>query len=144
MSVPKGRRKESELIVISEADTLVMYTVHMCTNEKKFPKRYRWCITKNIVDSAINMREYISRANSVQVNDHESYILRRTYQQRAIAEIAAMSASVDVAYRLFDGLRRIRKEKSEINIVYWTKQLGTVKKLLLAWKKKDTERYKNM
>jgi hypothetical protein len=142
MSVPKGKRKESELVVITEADKLVTYTIRICTNEKKFPKRYRWCLTKNIVEAAVCMKEYISRANSVHINDRESYILRRTYQQRAIAELAAMHASMDVAFRVFSGLRSIMNDAKEINIVFWTQQLATVKKLLLAWKKKDTERYK--
>lgn len=144
MSVPKGKRKESELVVITEADKLVTYTIRICSNEKKFPKRYRWCLTKNIVGAAVTMKENISKANSVHVNDKESYILRRTYQQRAIAELAAMHASMDVAFRVFSGLRSVTNEKSEINIVFWTTQLETVKKLLLAWKKKDTERYKSM
>ena len=143
MSVPKGKRYESDLVVINKANDLTMYTIRICSNEKKFPKRYRWCVTKNIVEAAVKMRENISKANSVHVNDEKSYILRRTYQQMAMAELAAMNVSMNIAFELFDGLKHIPNEKTqEVNIAYWTQELMETKRLLQAWKKSDAERYK--
>lgn len=133
--------------MLIEANTLVCYTIKLCTDETKFPKRYRWCLTQEIVQNAANMKANIARANSVYVSDCESAILRRTYQQKALADLAALAALMDTAFNLFDGLRYLDKEdrpKKRVNIANWTAQLDKVKSLLLAWKKADTEKEKKL
>lgn len=145
MAIPKSKRTTTPLSVLVEADTLACYTILICTDERRFPKRYRWCLTQQIIDAAVRAKMHIANANSVYVNDHESAILRRTYQQKAIADVAALSAAMDTAFKLFSGLRHIDttgKPKKRINIATWTAQLDKVKSLLLAWKKSDTEKYK--
>lgn len=147
MAIPKSKRTTTPLSVLVEADTLTCYTILICTDEKRFPKRYRWCLTKQIIESAVQAKMHIAKANAVYVNDAESAKLRRTYQQEAVADIAALSATMDTAFRLFSGLRHIdtaEKPKKCINIATWTAQLDKVKSLLLAWKKSDTEKYKSM
>lgn len=147
MAIPKSKRTTTPLSVLVEADTLACYTIQICTDERRFPKRYRWCLTQQIIDAAIQAKMHIAKANSVYVSDRESATLRRTYQQRAIADIAALSAAMDTAFKLFSGLRHIdttSKTKKRINIATWTAQLDKVKSLLLAWKKSDTEKYKSM
>ncbi len=147
MAIPKSKRTTTPLSVLVEADTLACYTILICTDEKRFPKRYRWCLTKQIIESAVQIKMHIAKANAVYVNDAESAKLRRTYQQEAVADIAALSATMDTAFRLFSGLRHIdtaEKPKKCINIATWTAQLDKVKSLLLAWKKSDTEKYKSM
>lgn len=147
MAIPKSKRTTTPLSVLVEADTLACYTILICTDERRFPKRYRWCLTQQIIDAAVQAKMHIAKANSVYVNDQESATLRRTYQQKAIAGIAALSAVMDTAFKLFSGLRRIDttdKPKKCINIATWTAQLDKVKSLLLAWKKSDTEKYKSM
>ena len=123
MAVPKSQRENTPLTVLVEANTLVCYTIKICTDETKFPKRYRWCLTQEIVQSAVNMKANIARANSVYVNDHQSGVLRRTYQQKALADLAALSALMDTAFNFFDGLRHLDKEdgpKKRVNIANWT------------------------
>ena len=145
MAIPKSKRTTTPLSVLVEADTLACYTILICTDESRFPKRYRWCLTQQIIESAVQAKIHIAKANSVYVNDRESAALRRTYQQNAIADIAALSAAMDTAFKLFSGLRHIDtsdKQKKCINIATWTAQLDKVKSLLLAWKKSDTEKYK--
>lgn len=147
MAIPKSKRTTTPLSVLVEADTLACYTILICTDERRFPKRYRWCLTQQIIDAAVQAKIYIAKANSVYVNDQESATLRRTYQQKAVADIAALSAAMDTAFKLFSGLRHIdttSKPKKRINIAMWTAQLDKVKSLLLAWKKSDTEKYKSM
>ena len=54
---------------------------------------------------------------------------------------------MDTAFNLFSGLRHIDttdKPKKRINIATWTAQMSKVKTLLLAWKKSDTEKNKNL
>ena len=145
MAIPKSKRTTTPLSVLVEADTIACYTIQICTDERRFPKRYRWCLTQHIIDAAVQAKMHIAKANSVYVNDRNSATLRRTYQQNAIADIAALSAAMDTAFKLFSGLRYIDtsdKQKKCINIATWTAQLDKVKSLLLAWKKSDTEKYK--
>lgn len=80
MAIPKSKRTTTPLSVLVEADTLACYTILICTDESRFPKRYRWCLTQQIIESAVRAKMHIARANSVYVNDHESATLRRTYQ----------------------------------------------------------------
>ncbi|MSS82380.1 four helix bundle protein [Acidaminococcus fermentans] len=147
MAVPKSQRESTPLTVLVEANALVCYTIKLCTDESKFPKRYRWCLTQEIVQSAVNMKANIARANSVYVNNHQSGVLRRTYQQKALADLAALSALMDTAFNFFDGLRHLDKEdrpQKRVNIANWTAQLIKVKSLILAWKKADAEKFKFM
>lgn len=145
MSVPKSKRNETPLSVLTEAHKLACYTIRLCSNENKFPKRYRWCLAKDIIDSAVRAAAYAAKANAIYVNDSQSYVLRRDYQQKAIAEIAGMQALMDIAFRMFSQLRHTgedEKQKKQMNIAFWTDQLIKTKALLLAWKKSDTERFK--
>lgn len=147
MAVPKSQREKTPLTVLIEANMLVCYTIKLCTDETKFPKRYRWCLTQEIVQNAVNMKANVARAKSVYVSDRESAILRRTYQQKALADLAALAALMDTAFNFFDGLRHLDKEdrpKKRVNIANWTAQLDKVKSLLLAWKKADTEKEKKL
>ena len=77
MAIPKSKRTTTPLNVLVEADTLACYTILICTDEKRFPKRYRWCLTKQIIESAVQAKMRIAKANSVYVNDHEKRKLKR-------------------------------------------------------------------
>ena len=50
MAIPKSKRTNTPLSVLVEADTLACYTILICTDESRFPKRYRWCLTQQIID----------------------------------------------------------------------------------------------
>ena len=50
MSVVKSKRHDGLLAVITKANELAVYTIKICSNEKSFPKHYRWCITAKIVN----------------------------------------------------------------------------------------------
>lgn len=93
MAIPKSKRTTTPLSVLVEADTLACYTILICTDEKRFPKRYRWCLTQQIIEASVRAKMHIAKANSVYVNDHESATLRRTYQQEAIADVAVHSTT---------------------------------------------------
>lgn len=88
MAIPKSKRTTTPLSVLVEADTLACYTILICTDESRFPKRYRWCLTQQIIESAVRAKMHIAKANSVYVNDHESATLRRTYQQEARSRVS--------------------------------------------------------
>ena len=135
MSVPKSKRSHSDLEVITKANELAAYTIQICSNEKHFPKRYRWCITNKIVDCAIDISKYALAANSIFVGDDvDAYKLRKQFQTVAITNTYTLLSLMDIAYRAF-GIEGDR-------MTYWTGLVLNVQKLLRAWKKADGEKYK--
>jgi len=80
MSVVQSKRGQGELEVLTKARELATYTIKICTNEKSFPKRYRWCITNKIVENAIEINSNIGKANDVYVTDGEDYRLRKVFR----------------------------------------------------------------
>ena len=129
MSVVKSQRQEGKLAVITKAGELATYSIHICSNEKNFPKRYRWCITSKIVESAINISNYTNMANSVYVKDENDYLLRKEYQTKALAETYALLNMIDIAYRTF-GIDSDRIE-------YWTRLVSDTQNLIRNWRKKE-------
>ncbi len=136
VAVVKSKRGKSELDVINKANELAAYTIRICSNEKNFPKRYRWCITGKIIDYTMNISNNIVMANSVYVKDKSDYQLRKTYQTKGLAETYALVSMVDIAYRTF-GI-------DDDRIKYWIGLVIDVQNLLRNWRKSDAERYKNI
>lgn len=129
MTVVKSQRTEGELTVITKARDLADYTVTICSNEKYFPKRYRWCLTGKIVNSAIEIHMLCLKANAVYVRDDEDYQLRKRYQTMALSETYALEGVMDIAYRTF-GVDADR-------IDTWSRKLHDVQNLIRAWRKKE-------
>lgn len=134
MSVPKSKRGHSDMEVVTKANELATHTIHICSNEKNFPKRYRWCITAKIVDAAVDINRYIIMANSIYVgSDMEAYKLRRQYQTLALASTYSLLSMMDIAYRTF-GIEGTKMD-------YWTGLVLNVQNLLRSWKRSDERRY---
>lgn len=136
MSVPSSLRGEGQLVVITKTNALAEHTIKVCSNEKLFPKRYRWCITADIVKAAVDISGYTEMANSVFVNDASDYALRNQYQTKALATTYSLLNKIKLAYTVF-GL-----ESSKVE--YWTGLILEVQNLLRKWRKSDNERYKNL
>ena len=134
MSVPVSKRGESELEVITHANKLAAHTIKVCSNEKYFPKKYRWCVTAKIVDTAIEIVKLLNIANSIYVTDKGTYEMRNKFQAKALAETYALTNLMQIGYELF----KVDSQK----IDYWTGLIIKERTLIRAWKKKDTERYK--
>lgn len=136
MAVVKSKRSEGHLTVLVKANELAMHTIKVCSNEKNFPKHYRWCITSKIVEAALDINNNITMANAVYVSDKNDYDLRKKFQNKAIASSYALLSMMDIAYRTF-GI------KSD-SIEYWTELVIEVQNYLRNWKKSDAERYKEI
>lgn len=134
MSVVKSKRGEGQLIAITKSNELATHTIRICSNEKVFPKHYRWCITNKIVDAAIDINNYANMANSVYVSDSSDYTLRKNYQTKALAATYSLLSMMDIAYRTFG----IESGKIE----HWTGLVIEVQNLLRKWRKSDADRYK--
>lgn len=132
MSVVKSQREETELTVITKANELTAYTIKICSNEKNFPKRYRWCITSKIVESSINIGNNIIKANSIYVQSAEDLAARSRYQKEALIETYALLNMISIAYETF-GVESDR-------VKYWTQLVNSVQTLIRNWRKSDANR----
>lgn len=103
MSVVKSKRGKSKFEVLVKANELAAFTIRICSNEKNFPKRYRWAITSKIVNEAIDICRYIRKANKRVLNREmlKEYKKRRKYQNKALGSIDSMLALMDIAYYTF-------------------------------------------
>lgn len=117
------------MTVYTRANELAIYTITICSNEKHFPKRYRWCITNKIVESAVSINNWIAAANSIYIadGDEDAKKLRKQYQIKALAETYALLSMIDMAYRTF-GIESSRVE-------FWVRLVKEVQTLLRNWKK---------
>ena len=134
MSVVKSKRGTNDLDVITKSRDLAVYTIKITSNEKNFPKRYRWCITNEIVKSATSIHRNIIKANEIFIKDESDYKLRKHYQNKALAEVGALLGDMKIAYDLFG----VDSNK----MYHWTGLVIDVQILLRNWKKSDDKRYK--
>lgn len=134
MPVVKSKRGEGQLVVFTKASELAAFTVKICSNEKNFPKRYRWCVTGKIVDSVLEIHRCITQANAVYVSSKADYELRETLQKQALSASYAALSLMDVAYRTFN--------LEENKVENWTGLVIEVQNYLKNWKKSDAERFK--
>lgn len=136
MSVVASKRGEGQLLVVTKANELLEYTIRVCSNEKNFPKRYRWCLTNKLIDATEEMTSLIIRANAVYVrkDDIESINRRLTYQNEAIELTYVLLNQINIAYKIFG----IKSSKIE----HWTRLIMEIQRLLRNWHKNDKTRYK--
>lgn len=133
MSVLARLRHESELTVILKARELTVYTMTVCSNEKRFPKRYRWCMTAKIVNEAQDLLRKLTFANSLRADCAEDWQRRRSMQQEAMAHSFCLLTEVNLAFEFF-GL-------PENEIRHWTGLIAEVQRLLKTWQKSDAARF---
>jgi hypothetical protein len=134
LAVPEGKRTESKLAVQTKAIEMANYTITICSNENNFPKRYRWCLTNKIVDTAIEIMNDINTANSIYVSTKNDYELRREFQTKALAYTARLLGLMELAY--------VRFNIEDKRIRYWTQLVVDTRELIKKWKKSDSNRYK--
>ena len=131
MSVVESKREEGKLRAATKAKELAVYTIRICSNEKNFPKRHRWCLTNEIVRAALQINCCIEKANSVRYkNATEGELeIRRKYQTIAIAETYSLANLISIAKILY-GLNGDKVE-------YWTRLVKSVRTLARSWKNSE-------
>ena len=137
MSVVAGKRGIGDLAVITKANDLVDYTLQICSNEKCFPKRYRWCVTNRIIDITYEICDLIIHANAVYVRPEDDSLQRRiSYQTQALELTEVLLNQIQRAYRRFSLESR--------KVQHWTGLIEEIQRLIKGWRKADKERYKNI
>lgn len=137
MSVVAGKRGEGELKVITVSGDLCDYTLKITSNEKQFPKRYRWSITNRILQLTIDIDDHLIYANSVYVRPGDGSLLRRqTHQLQALELTNVLLRNIDRAYR------RLHVDPKRIE--FWTGEIKELQRLIRGWYRKDKERYESI
>lgn len=137
MSVVAGKRGTGDLTVITKANDLVDYTLQICTNEKNFPKRYRWCVTNRIIDLTNEICDLLIHANAVYVRKDDDSLSRRvSYQTRALEMTEVLLNQIQRAYRRFSLESR--------RVEHWTGLIEEIQRLIKGWRRSDKERYKDI
>lgn len=124
----RGKSKKPEFKVIIEASKLAAYTIRFCSNEKYFPKRFRWAITSKIVDESVNICTLVRKANTYKLNS-DFINDRKKCQIKALACIDSLLTLMDIAYYTFN----IKSEK----IDKWIDEVEIVQSLIYGWIKSD-------
>jgi len=134
MSVVAGKRGEGTLKVIVVSGDLCDYTLQITSNEKHFPKRYRWNITNRILQITFDIDDHLVHANSVYVREDDGSLQRRqTHQLEALEMTSVLLRNVDRAYR--------RLGIDSRRIEFWTSQIKTLQRLIKGWYIRDKKRY---
>lgn len=106
MSVVQGLRSQGKLEVQTKAYDFASYTHKICSNQKVFFKRYRWCSTAKIIEAVDEIATYIDLANQINIRKDltaetlkENKKLRRKYQTKAIEASIKCETLMEIAYR---------------------------------------------
>lgn len=131
MTVVKSKRSKTKFEVLVKAYQVAALTIRLCSNEKHFPKRYRWVITSKIVDESINICRYIRKANRhlLDRDQPKEYRQRRKNQIKALGCLDAMLTLMDIAYYTFN--------IEEKTIEKWTGEVVSLQTLLQNWSRSD-------
>ena len=150
MSVVQGKRCEGKLKVQTAAYDFASYTHKICSNEKVFLKRYRWCSTAKIIEAVDELAVYIDLANQVNIrkdllpeNLKKNLELRQSYQHKAIELSIRVETLMEIAYR--NNRAKENKPQPEEVIVgitedkfnNWVGQLLDLRSLLRKWKESE-------
>lgn len=134
MSVRANERNQGELTVIVKAKEMAAHTLHITSNEKVFPKRYRLSLTNKIVDKAFEIYTLLYEANEIYPHNAGELEMRQNKQRQAMAYCRSMMAMIDIAKEAFN----ISTDK----VAYWARMIFEVRTLAAAWFRKDADRFK--
>lgn len=131
MSVLKQKRNESQLQFLDTARQLEIFTLRNCV---KFPKRYTFLITNEIVRLAQSVYNKVKAANSIFPSGELEINLRREYLIQANCDLQCLISQLDVAKEMFG---------AEIKAATWCGWMDLIEseaRLISAVKKRDKER----
>lgn len=123
-----------QLDALVKAQELSIFTIELCSNEKKFKPKFDKFLTQKIVDAAINTYVSADIANNIKVNkDVIRWHERRKYQETSTSNCTKLLALINISEQIYhlDGDK----------VVNWTKMATETRDALRSWKTKDKKRY---
>ena len=131
MNPPPKQAEQSEFTIIAKAKDLVKHTFRM-TNDRRFPKKYRFTIVNRLHDLTIDIFQHIQEANELDLSDPQEFRERRYEQKRALTKCKTVLFLIEISFEN----HLISKEQCEA----WTNYVVEVKRMAASWRKKDRER----
>lgn len=140
MSVPKSQRSESVIQFLETARQLEIYTIKECA---RFPKRYMFLITKDIVGLATKVYNDAKAANSIYPTNAAEVQLRKNYIIQANCALQCLLSQLDIAREF---IRTTDANKPIKSTVWegWVNLITSEAKLLSSLKESDKKRYKDL
>lgn len=135
MDQQKKPGNQSEFAIITKAKDLVKHTFLM-TNERRFPKKYRFTIVNRLHDLTIDIFQHIQEANELDLSDPQECRERRYEQKKALTACKTVLFLIELSFE--NGL--ISTEQCAA----WSKCVLDVKYMTAKWRKQDRERAATM
>ena len=126
------KRGEGKCRAVDKAQKLLIHTLKICSSEKNFPKRYRWCLTNKIVDLAIDIANEVNIANQYNLFDKRRYLKRKSHQFKAVTLTYALEVLIDTAYKFFGA--------GSFNVNYWADLIRGLRRTMSNWQESDERR----
>lgn len=131
MAEQKKAGEQTEFAIITKAKDLVKYTFLM-TNDRRFPKKYRFTIVNRLHDLTIDILEHIQEANELDITNPQEYRERRYEQKKALTKCKTVLFLIELSYE--------NSLISDHQCAMWSKYVLDVKYMTASWRKKDRER----
>lgn len=122
---------QSEFVIITKAKDLVKHTFLM-TNERRFPKKYRFTIVNRLHDLTLDIYQHIQEANELDLSDPQEYRERQYEQKKALTKCKTVLFLLELAFEK----ELIDKDQCAA----WSRYVLDVKYMTAKWKKQDRER----
>lgn len=135
MGVLKKDRGLSSVQFIDTARELEVLTLKNCL---KFPKRYTFFITTEIVRLSQSVYNNVKSANSIYPTNQIEAQMRRDYFTKANCDLQALISQLGIAKEI------ITTEMKATIWIEWMNLIEEEAKLISAVKKNDKERFKSL
>lgn len=132
MSVIVSKRGKQKFGVYLKSVDLAAYTIKACLSEKRFPKKYRWILTKEIASEAIHAAVCVRKANSLDLRLKSLHEDRLRFQKEANVSFETLLTLIDIAYTIL--------KFPSSTLEYWTGLVIDAEEALAAWVDSDRDR----
>lgn len=140
LQVLQSQRGESTMQFVDTARELEIYTIKQCA---KFPKRFMFLITKDIVSLATSVYNNVKAANSIYPTTAVEAQKRKDYIIAANCGLQCLISQLDIAREFIHQTGNNKPIKSNV-WQGWIDLITREAKLLSSLKNSDKERFKNL
>mgnify|MGYP001146655223 CR=1 FL=1 len=127
--VPKNKRNESRLEFLDNAYNLQLEMIRTCS---KFPKRYMFFFTQNLVKLATSCHENVKSANTIFPTNKEELQIRTNYLNNSLCDLYNLLSQLSIANKLTE----ISEHKLKTILEMIDKEIPLIKGLKNSDKKK--------
>jgi len=126
-------RSSGDYDIIEKAKELAGYTLRITSNEKNFPKRYRYSVVNKIQEKILDILDNLVMAYELYPNSKTEFDKRILHQKEARAGLRSLMLMIEVAANTFD----IKAS----TFAFWTDTTVELKDHVSGWIKADVKRF---